>query len=138
MERRHDVRDYMLRMDDYGISGDRYRELMYMCRQYDAMRSKLDRIRMGIDDPAPSPGNSPGSIYKDPTASHAIAAADSREARRIDAIEQAALAADPGLYQHILTNVTRGVSYERMPVPCGRRQFYDARRRFFLELDRRV
>lgn len=137
MERRRDVRDYMLRMDEYGMSGDRYRELMYMCRQYDAMRSKLDRIRMGADDPAPSRGNSAARV-KDPTGNNAARAADSWCARRIRDIEQAANAADPSLSKYILSNVTRGVRFEEMPVPCGINQFYRARRRFFWELDQRA
>ncbi len=134
MERRHDVKEYRLRMDDYGISENRYTELKYMCRQYDDMRSRLDRIRMGIDDPSPRKGNSPAQA-KDPTGNNAIRAADSWCARRIRDIEQAARAADPALSKYILNNVTRGIRYEEMPVPCGINQFYSARRRFFWELD---
>lgn len=134
MERRHDVREYKLRMDEYGISGDRYTELKYMCRQYDAMKSKLNRIRMGIDDPSPRKGNSAAQV-KDPTGNNAARAADSWCARRIGAIEQAARVADPSLSKYILSNVTRDVRYEEMPVPCGINQFYRARRRFFWELD---
>lgn len=134
MERRHDVREYKLRMDEYGISGDRYTELKYMCRQYDAMKSKLNRIRMGIDDPSPRKGNSAAQV-KDPTGNNAARAADSWCARRICAIEQAARVADPSLSKYILSNVTRDVRYEEMPVPCGINQFYRARRRFFWELD---
>lgn len=139
MERRQlTLRRYTLKTDHWGISKYRQRELEDICRQYDEMRAKLDRIRSGADDPGPRPGNTPGSIYKDQTARRAIAAAESREARRIEAIEQAAVAADPELFRYILASVTRGISYERMSVPCGRRQFYDARSRFFWELDRRI
>lgn len=52
------------------------------------------------------------------------------------AIEEAARRAGAGLQRCIIRNVTEGVLYEEMPVPCGRRQFYAARRRFFAELDR--
>lgn len=131
------MRDYRLRLDEYGISGDRYRELLYLCRQYDEMRCRLDLIRTGADGSRLSAGASHG--VKDPTGVRAVRAADSRDAARVHAIEQAAIAADPALCKYILRNVTRGVSYDimraRERIPCGRAQFYELRRRFFWLLD---
>lgn len=46
-------------------------------------------------------------------------------------IEQTAIAADPVIYPYILKSVTQGIKYEYMDAPCGRRQFYEARRVFF-------
>ena len=46
-------------------------------------------------------------------------------------IEQCCLKAAPGWYEALLKNVTSGIAYEFMPVPCGRRQFYESRREFF-------
>lgn len=57
------------------------------------------------------------------------------EARRA-AIDEAARKAGDGLRRWILRNVVDGTPWEEMPVPCGRRQFYAARRRFFSELDK--
>ena len=131
------MREYRLRLDEYGISGERYRELLHMCRQYDEMRRRLDRIRAGAEDPHAS-GSGAAGLVKDPTGNRAVRAADSWCAARIHAIEQAAIAADPSLCRYILRNVTRGVSYERMDAPCGRRQFFEVRRRFFWELDQLV
>lgn len=132
------MREYTLRLDGYGISGDRYKELLYMCRQYDEMRRRLDRIRAGADEPRPSGGGARGGV-KDPTGSRAARAADSWCAARIHAIEQAAVAADPAVCRYILRNVTRGVSYDQMAaaarIPCGREAFYTLRRKFFWLLD---
>jgi len=36
----------------------------------------------------------------------------------------------------LLKNVTQGTPYEYMPVPSGRRQFYNLRHKFFCILDR--
>ena len=41
------------------------------------------------------------------------------------------------LYPYILKNVTEDITYEHMGVPCGRRQFYFMRRKFFCLLDRK-
>jgi len=84
------------------MSGERYRELVYACRQYEQYRTWPGR---------------------------------KGQARRA-AIEEAARRAGVGLEKYLLRNVVDGVPWEELPVPCGRRQFYDARRRFFAELDR--
>jgi hypothetical protein len=52
----------------------------------------------------------------------------------INMIETAAKKADSQLYSYILKNVTDGISYEYMDVPCGRRRFYELRRLFFFNL----
>lgn len=132
------MREYRLKMDGYGISVHRYMELLNVCRQYDEMRRKLDRIRAGADDERPTGGASGG--IKDPTGSRAARAADSWCAARVHAIEQAAIAADPAVCKYILRNVTRGVSYDAMRardehIPCGRDMFYELRRKFFWILD---
>lgn len=49
----------------------------------------------------------------------------------IDLIERTAIMADGDIYPCILKNVTKKIPYEYMDVPCGRRQFYEARRIFF-------
>ena len=46
-------------------------------------------------------------------------------------IEEAAQKAEPSIWEYILRNVTEGVVYEYMNVPCGRRYFYEARQRFY-------
>lgn len=52
-------------------------------------------------------------------------------------IEQASREAEPNICQYILKNVTQGVPYEYMDVPCGRRQFYEQRRKFFYLLSKK-
>lgn len=63
---------------------------------------------------------------------------NAQKLKRAAAIEAAAEAADNALAPFILRNVTERRRYEEMPVPSGINQFFRARRRFFVELDRRV
>ena len=56
--------------------------------------------------------------------------------RKRRAIEAAARAASEELYPYLMQHVTTGVLPEKLCAPCGSRQFYQARRRFFVELHR--
>lgn len=132
------MRRYVLHMERYGIGPERMRELAAVCRQYPSLLRALNDVRQGVKD-GPEKGGGPGRIHGDPTASRAARAADSWARRRVRIIERAAEAAGGrGLSKALLRNVTRGLSWERLGPPCGRRQFYEARRRFFLELDERL
>lgn len=85
----------------YNIGKYRYRELKYFCLQYPEWVSEAAR------------GNYINATNK-------------------LMIEQAAREADPALAAYIVRNVTTGMPYEHLGiVPCGRRQFYQARRKFF-------
>lgn len=74
----------------------------------------------------------------DPTGNAAIGIAMKSNAGRIKAIEDAARAAGPEIYRWLMRCVTRGETFEKLGPPCGRAQFYAARRRFFVELDARI
>ncbi|MDR2889238.1 MAG: hypothetical protein LBV33_05295 [Lachnospiraceae bacterium] len=56
---------------------------------------------------------------------------DPSRTHEMELIEETALAANDAIYRYILKNVTQGIKYEHMDVPCGRRQFYEARKLFF-------
>lgn len=53
---------------------------------------------------------------------------------KIMMIEESAKEASPELYKYILQSVTQGTPYEYMDAPCGRNQFYNAKRKFFYRL----
>jgi predicted RNA-binding Zn-ribbon protein involved in translation (DUF1610 family) len=128
------VREYMPKL--YEIDKDRYRELLYICRQYRKDRERLANIRAGAEWKAGERVR--GSGISDTTAQRAARAADSWYLRRTHAIEQAAIAADATLCEYILRHATEGARYEDMCPPCGRAQFYRARRAFYWELDQRL
>lgn len=117
-----------------GISPARYAELRDVCRQYREMRQavamaertghhRMFDARMG----------------RDPTGNAAVTAATLPEARRARIIEQTA--ADVGgraIGRAILRSVTERARYEELRPPCGDRQFFQMRMRFYVELDRRM
>ena len=116
-----------LSLDKFGISKEKYRELKYFCRQYCEKKQKvIDLMSLKATNLNGLPG---GSGVSDPTAEKALKAA--KEQADIDLIEQTVREAEPGIYKWLLVSVTEGIPYEQMPVPCGRRQFYEARRKFF-------
>lgn len=111
-------------------------QLKWFARQYDELKRRETRFRLGDVDRRP--GNGGGIGHGDPTGSEAIRMASSPYAWKIAAIEQAAVTASPELCKWILKSVTEGVPLERLQPPCGKNQFYAARRRFFIELDSRM
>lgn len=122
-------RDFKL--SDYNISKEKYMELKYFCMQYDDKKRLLNYgVQSMVSDGLPK-GNLTGS----PTERAAVK--NLKIKKEIEVIELTAKEADPVIYQYIIKNVTQGIRYEDMPVPCGRRQFYESRRIFFFLLSQR-
>lgn len=133
MSTKHDK--FNLALDQYNIDKFRYRELYYFCKQYRQYKKDLSVIRGGFnasmgDGMPKAQGN-----HSDPTAQRAQRA--EKIQAKIDRIEHACHAAadELGIYAPLLANVTDDIRYEDMDVPCGRRQFYNARRKFFWILE---
>lgn len=59
------------------------------------------------------------------------ASTDPAQVQDAQLIEDAARETDAANQEAILRNVTEGVPYEHLQTYCGRRQFYELRRRFF-------
>lgn len=121
-----------LKLDKYGVDRYRFRELYNFCRQYSAKRQQANALS-GIRAISYS-GMPFGSQVSNQTATMA----ELRERLLDDCrlIEHTAEQADPGLKKQIIANVTEGIPWERMAVPAGRRQFYDAVTYFYYLLDR--
>lgn len=123
--------------NNYEITKNRYLELLHFCRQYNELKKKLTDC-YGVGSP----------ILSDLPRGGAKTSVVERQAERaskyrdkIDKIERAARQASDGsreIYIAIIRNVASGVTYEHMSVPCGRKQFYEIRRRFFWLLDKEV
>lgn len=130
------MRNYVIHSKEYTIERNRYHELKSFCRQYRLWKVEagncygLSGVRY---NGVPSKGVS------DPTARAAERAMSLQS--KIDMVEKCAMNADPVNWQHILWNVTEGLSYDilcrqgRAPL-CGINQFYEARRKFFWLLDK--
>lgn len=127
------MRERPLNLDEYGISKERYLELKHFCKRYAEMRLEIVSAR-GLDAVS-NDGLPHGNGKADPTARKADRALKLSTDVRI--IEDAAREADPLNWCALLKNVTEGTAYEYQPVYCGRRQFYESRRKFFWILDKK-
>lgn len=126
-----------LRLDKYGISNKRYKELCGFCEQYpewlEELKSNTDTVKSASVSSMPESSSGTG----DPTS--ALARRRVELQKRCDLIEQTAIQANADLYQYII----RSVCYEE-PVrylqtikgmACSTATFYDVRRYFFYLLD---
>ena len=126
-----------LRLDKYGISNKRYKELCGFCEQYPEW---LEELKSNTNTVKSASANSvlvSSSVSGDPTS--ALARRRAELQKRCELIEQTAIQADADLYPYII----RSVCYEE-PVrylqtikgmACSTAAFYDVRRYFFYLLD---
>ncbi|MCI1958322.1 MAG: hypothetical protein LKJ25_01700 [Clostridia bacterium] len=116
-----EIRKRDINLSQYNISLYAYRELEYFCLQYSEKKRAFNRLYCLKKHNENLKGLKNKKKIK-------MLESD------INMIETAAKNADSQLYSYILKNVTDGISYEYMDVPCGRRRFYELRRLFFFNL----
>ena len=117
--------------EEYGISKNRYRELLYFCRQYS---EKKRRVRYGLNAIV-NDGLPRGSSVGNPTESAAIDNALLQ--KDVEIIEKAAEQTSKVLKPYIIKNVCDEIPYEYMEsIPVCRNDFYGFRRLFFSILDK--
>lgn len=129
------ARERDIAMQRYEISKYRYRELKYFCLQYREKKDALSQMR-GLSGVRLT-GVPGGGGIQDPT----LREAEKTERLRRDTelIERTAQEADRANAQSLIANVTTpNMPYEYLMVIGGRRQFYEARRKFFWLLDRKL
>lgn len=139
-----------IKLDEWGISWEEYKELTYFCLQYDAKRRDAAALlTLKTSTPAPVTYHKGGKEYgtfmphgnhvSDPVA--ATAAKRDRLLGDVRMIEQAARAAcdgeGEGMYPALLKAVTSRCGVQAVYAdpdlrpPRGERQFYIMRRKFF-------
>lgn len=117
----------------YGISRNRFKELYYWCLQYhewkDELKYKTDTVKsIEITDMPSMHGNG--------DATQELAVRRVQLEQNCKMIEQTVIEADPELYQYLLKAVTdENVTYRYlkmvMGIPCGKKMYYDRRRKFY-------
>ena len=132
------VRDYIPKSEKYYLPNYRYLELKAFCRQYQQWQAGLIACYGIKGNGFGATGGIRGSEHSDPT-ERAVELAE-KYRTKIDMVEEAANKAETVLAPYILLNVTQGMSYNALinrgkRPPCGVNQFYEARQRFFWELD---
>lgn len=120
-----------------GISQERYKELLYFCRQYPKWKTEANSL-LGIRA-TKADGLPHGTSKSDPVA----AAAEKREKliEKIAIVDKCAMAIDGGIwFASIIQNVCIGRAYEQMDralMPTSdRNAFFKKRREFFDILDK--
>lgn len=99
-----------LSLKSHGISEYLYREMVYFCLQYPEKKSV---INSSINDDSDYINKLKSDVFD---------------------IEEAAKKTDSYLANYIIKNIAKGIPYEHLNVPCGRRQFYEKRKQFFINL----
>lgn len=136
------MRNYTIRLQKYGVSDMRVRELESFCYQYHEKKKRLGDLLHSMPSAHVS-GMPRGSGISDPTARTAVLIATENLMRDIEDMEaaarEAAEASGEGevMGRYLLQYVTRRKKPPIDLVPCGRRQFYALRRAFFCVLDKR-
>lgn len=124
-----------LKLEKYGVSKYRYRELYNFCLQYE--EKKVRRRRLFNNAVSEAPLYSGGRCHPG-EADSLMTQAYLRLSEDISLIEDTAFDVDRVIAPFILKNVTLGVPFEYLGlVPCSRGEFYALRRNFFLLLDSR-
>lgn len=119
-----------LNLSKYKISDNKYRELKYYCLQYQEWKKEISSSSDAVKSPDIS--GSHGGKIGDSTGSLAIKRVELK--KKCETIEQAAAEANSFIAKWIIESVTTGIAYSYLNVPCGRRQFYEARKKFFFLL----
>lgn len=134
-----DLNKRKLKLEDYGISKKRYKELCGFCEQYPEWLSYLNRCGYSIKGVTYS-DMPKANRNSDPTCNIAIKRNESRERceERCEIIEQTAIQASGELYPYIIKSVCYEVPFDYLQtmdeIPCSRAAFYDVKRYFFLLL----
>ena len=125
------------RADDFRISKAKYKELSGFCLQYDEFKQKLN-------DCYSYPASGTSNAVKSGSVSSCVERDGEKALEyelKIELIESTikeACGCAKGMYEYILKSVTQGFTWERLPYcPCGRRQFYEMRRKFFFLLSQK-
>lgn len=131
------VREYIPKSEKYYLASYRYLELKAFCRQYQSWKTGL-RACYGFKANSFDSSAIRGSEHSDPT-ERAVELAEKYRIK-IDMVDLAAVKADATLAPYIILNVTQALSFEALErmgkrPPCGINQFYEARQKFFWELD---
>ena len=117
-----------LKMDQYGISRARYRELYYFCLQYpEFVKGRQDCY--SLDGRAADGRKRGAGARSDPTPRKAERANALGEC--IELIERTAAEASGDLYPWVMQAVTEGLGFSDIGPPCGKNEFYMAKRKFY-------
>ena len=129
-----------LKLEKYGITSKRYKELCGFCEQYPDWKSflltNIDTVKSKEMDGMPY---SKTGSFSSPTEDLAIKRAAIQD--KVDLVEQTAKEASPDLWEFIIKSVCYEMPFwyirDIAKAPVSQSAFYDSRRYFFCLLDKR-
>lgn len=124
----------------YEISKNRFRELYYFCLQYQEWKDQIQYLSPEYKETSQD-GMPRGGNISNQTQDIAIRRAELSQ--KCELIEQTAIEADPDIYQYIIKAVTNeSITYKyllmMMGIPCGKRMYYERRRKFYWLLSQKI
>ncbi len=126
--------------EKYKISKHRFFELYHFCLQYnewkDILKSNTDGVGAIVNDGLPHGNNTSDSTGN-------IGTLRAEISQKCEIVEQTAIEAAPEIYKYILKAVTNeNVTYHYlsnfMKMPCGKKMYYENRRKFYWLLSKKV
>lgn len=125
----------------YGINKHRFLELKYHCLQYQDWRRELANMQDTVK--AIQYGKEGKGSPSNGSATESLAIRRTELEEKCKTIEQTAIEADPELYQYILEGVTTDYAtyhylHDAKRMPCGKKMYYDRRRRFYYLLSKKM
>lgn len=120
------------RLEKYGISQDRHMELRYFCKQYPQKKEQLLESMTCLKGVSYN-GMPSGNQISNTTEKLALKMSKLKE--DIEIIERSAITANSSFYKAIIENVTQGIDYFYLNVPCSKRYFYRAVENFYIILN---
>lgn len=128
-----------LKLEKYGITSKRYKELCGFCEQYPDWKVFLELNKDGIKGISVDNIGGSKNGTSDRTASLAIKREEIQ--RKVDLIENTAKEASPDLWKYIIKSVCYEAPFwyirDIMNAPISRNSFYGQRKYFFYLLNQR-
>lgn len=124
----------------YGISKHKFLQIYHFCMQYnewlDELAYKTNTVKSADASECCS-----GGAASSATETLAVRRAELNRCREL--VEQTCMEADGDIHQWLLKAVTNeGISYtylkERMNIPCGKKMYYDRRRKFYWLMSKKI
>lgn len=126
------MRQYKLALSQYGVQPKRYDELKAVCKQYPDWKQEIISLYQlkGVAFDGMPHSTTPGN----PT-EQAVLKLEKLKSKK-SKVERAAKVASPEQWEKVIKNVSDGTPYKFLNYYGGINQFYEARARFFVELNK--
>lgn len=123
----------------YYITKEDYLTALHWCRRYPQWKRELAEIPITVSSSSfdkPIVSSSPSGSQVENIAMQRVEISE-----KVMKLENTIALVAPELFRFLLLGVTRGYTYEQLRkegIPCGHRQYYEARRRFYYYISKKI